>query len=100
MVWLTDKSRGVDVRRIVEVSRNGTTSEHITLGAAYFSINVPNGAQVFLDGRMIANRSVKDYGILEGSHHVRVMLGSAKWEQSFDVAADEHMSYDVNQTAQ
>lgn len=100
VVWLTDKSRGVDVRRIVEVSRNGTTSEHITLGAAYFSINVPNGAQVFLDGRMIANRSVKDYGILEGSHHVRVMLGSAKWEQSFDVAADEHMSYDVNQTAQ
>lgn len=99
VLTLTDRSKGIDLRRVVMVDRTGTTTERISLGKAFFSINVPDGAEVYLDGRLVATHSLKDFGIIEGSHNVRVMLGTAKWEQSFDVAADEHMSYDVNKTS-
>jgi len=99
VLTLTNRAQGIDLRRVVMVDRTGTTTERITLGKAYFSINVPDGSEVYLDGRLVGTHSLKDYGIIEGSHNVRVMLGTAKWEQGFDVAADEHMSYDVNKTS-
>jgi hypothetical protein len=99
VLTLTDPSKGINLRRVVLVDRTGTTTEKLRLGRATFSINVPDGAEVYLDGKLIATHTVKNHGIIEGSHQVRVMLGTAKWEQSFDVAEGENMSYDVNKTA-
>lgn len=91
---LRDHAEGVDVRRIVDVDRNGTDL-HIALQRAFVSIDVPTGSKVFVDGQLIAHASVKNHLIYEGHHRVRVMLGMAEWHQEFDVGPREHMSFNV-----
>jgi hypothetical protein len=97
-VKLFDANRGIDEVRSVEVGASGRTTEQVFLQRAYVTVNVPAGSAIYLDGKLVANESIKDRSIYEGNHHLRVTLGQANWEQEFSVGPEEHMNYDVNRT--
>ncbi|MFN0064396.1 MAG: protein kinase domain-containing protein [Myxococcaceae bacterium] len=86
---------GLNIAKTIAVGRRGVTKQHVVVGKGLLSVNVPNGAQILLDGRPISKVTIKDYPVYEGQHRLLVTLGSAEWRQSFFMGPNETMEYDV-----
>jgi serine/threonine-protein kinase len=95
VVKLIDKSKGISTSRTVVVKASGKTSERIYLSKGFVSISAPDGAGIYIDGRMVGRAPIKEISVYEGSHHILVTVGKAKWQQSFSVKAHERMYFNV-----
>lgn len=92
---LTDAALGISVTRSVTVKPNRPTEETISIGKGYVTVNAPEDAVIFMDGRRVGTTSVKDFALYEGNHKVLVKVGEAKWSESFSIRPDERMDFNV-----
>jgi serine/threonine-protein kinase len=95
---LSDPQLGIHVRRTFTMPRTGKEVESFAVNKAYVSVDIPAGSTLYLDNKKLGTSSVKDYQTWEGNHHLLVTIGTAKWQQRFDVGANEHMTYKVEAT--
>lgn len=96
-VRLVDRSNGVDISKTVDV-KAARTPVRIAVGKGTLTVNAPEGAIIFLDGRQIGTGQVQDLPVYQGSHHITVRLGQARNDHSFRIGAAETYTYDVEKT--
>jgi len=95
VLTLSDQSKGINQSRAVTVKKDGVTSMHLTVGRGTLSVRAPQGARVIVDGRVVGSSPVDDLHLFEGSHHLKVTLGDAVWQQSFVLRNEQSLRYDV-----
>jgi serine/threonine protein kinase len=95
VVELIDKSRGIDVKRAVMVGKDGVTRQTFTIGRGTLSVKMPDGASLALDGRVLGTRPGNEIPVYEGTHHLKVTLGDAVWQESFAIRPNDTLKYDV-----
>jgi serine/threonine-protein kinase len=95
VLTLTDASRGINQSRVVTVRPDGVTPLHLTVGRGTLSVRAPQGARVIVDGRVVGSSPVDDLHLFEGTHHLKVTLGDAIWQQSFVLRSEQNLRYDV-----
>ncbi|HEY3586065.1 MAG TPA: serine/threonine-protein kinase, partial [Myxococcaceae bacterium] len=92
---LSDQAKGINQTRVVTVKKDAVTSMHLTVGRGTLSVRAPQGARVIVDGRVVGSSPVDDLHLFEGSHHLKVTLGDAVWQQSFVLRSEQSLRYDV-----
>jgi eukaryotic-like serine/threonine-protein kinase len=80
---------------VVTVRKDGVTPLHLTLGRGTLSVRAPQGARVIVDGRVVGSSPIDDLHLFEGTHHLKVTLGDAVWQQSFQLRSEQSLRYDV-----
>ena len=95
VVELIDKSRGIDLKRAVLVGKEGVTRQSFTIGRGTLSVKMPDGASLALDGRVLGTRPGPEIPVYEGTHHLKVTLGDAVWQESFAIRPNDTLKYDV-----
>jgi serine/threonine protein kinase len=95
VVELIDKSRGIDLKRAVLVGKEGVTRQNFTIGRGTLSVKMPDGASLALDGRVLGTRPGTEIPVYEGTHHLKVTLGDAVWQESFAIRPNDTLKYDV-----
>jgi eukaryotic-like serine/threonine-protein kinase len=95
VVELIDKSRGIDLKRAVLVGKEGVTRQTFTIGHGTLSVRMPDGASLALDGRVLGLKPAAEISVYEGTHHLKVTLGDAVWQESFAIRPEQTLKYDV-----
>ncbi len=95
VVELIDKSRGIDVKRAVLVGKEGVTRQTFTIGRGTLSVRMPDGASLALDGHVLGLKPAAEIPVYEGTHHLKVTLGDAVWQESFAIRPEQTLKYDV-----
>jgi serine/threonine protein kinase len=95
VVELVDRSRGIDVKRAVMVGKEGVTRQSFTIGRGTLSVRMPDGASLALDGRVLGTKPGNEIPVYEGTHHLKVTLGDAVWQESFAIRPNDMLKYDV-----
>jgi eukaryotic-like serine/threonine-protein kinase len=95
VVELVDKSRGIDLKRAVMVGKDGVTRQSFTIGHGTLSVKMPDGASLALDGRVLGTRPGNEISVYEGTHHLKVTLGDAVWQETFAIRPNDTLKYDV-----
>lgn len=95
VLTLSDQARGINQSRVVIVKKDGVTPLHLTLGRGTLSVRAPQGARVIVDGRVVGSSPLDDFHLFEGTHHLKVTLGDAVWQQSFVLRSEQSLRYDV-----
>jgi eukaryotic-like serine/threonine-protein kinase len=95
VVQLTDRSRGIDVKRAVVVGKEGLTRQSFTIGRGTLTVRMPDGAALSLDGRSMGTKPPAEIPVYEGTHHLKVTLGDAVWQESFAIRPEQTLKYDV-----
>jgi len=95
VVELVDRSRGIDVKRAVMVGKEGVTRQSFTIGRGTLSVRMPDGASLALDGRVLGTKPGNEIPVYEGTHHLKVTLGDAVWQESFAIRPNDTLKYDV-----
>jgi eukaryotic-like serine/threonine-protein kinase len=95
VVELIDRTRGIDVKRAVVVGKEGVTRQSFTIGRGTLSVRMPDGASLALDGRVLGTKPGNEIPVYEGTHHLKVTLGDAVWQESFAIRPNDTLKYDV-----
>ena len=95
VLTLSDPSKGINQSRVVMVKKDGVTPLRLTMGRGTLSVRAPQGARVIVDGRVVGASPVDDLHLFEGTHHLKVTLGDAVWQQSFVLRNEQSLRYDV-----
>jgi len=95
VLTLTDASKGINQSRVVTVKPDGVTPVRLTVARGTLSVRAPQGARVIVDGRVVGASPVEDLHLFEGTHHLKVTLGDATWQQSFLLRPEQSLRYDV-----
>ncbi len=95
VVELIDKARGIDLKRAVLVGKEGVTRQAFTIGKGTLSVRMPDGASLALDGHVLGLKPAAEIPVYEGTHHLKVTLGDAVWQESFAIRPDQTLKYDV-----
>ena len=95
VLTLSDQAKGINQSRVVTVKKDGVTPLHLTVGRGTLSVRAPQGARVIVDGRVVGSSPVDDLHLFEGTHHLKVTLGDAVWQQSFVLRSEQSLRYDV-----
>ena len=95
VLTITDASKGISQSRVVTIRQDGVTPLRLTVGRGTLSVRAPQGARVFVDGRVVGASPVDDLHLFEGTHHLKVTLGDAVWQQSFQLRSEQSLRYDV-----
>jgi hypothetical protein len=95
VLTLSDRSKGINQSRVVMVGREGVTALRVSLGKGTLSVRAPSGANVFVDGRAMGASPLQDMHLYEGSHHIKVTLGDAVWQQNFKLQSEQSLRFDV-----
>ena len=95
VVELVDKSRGIDLKRAVMVGKEGVTRQSFTIGRGTLTVKMPDGASLALDGRVLGTRPGNEIPVYEGTHHLKVTLGDAVWQETFAIRPNDTLKYDV-----
>jgi eukaryotic-like serine/threonine-protein kinase len=95
VVELIDKSRGIDLKRAVMVGKEGVTRQTFTIGRGTLTVKMPDGASLALDGRVLGTHPGNEIPVYEGTHHLKVTLGDAVWQESFAIRPNDTLKYDV-----
>jgi eukaryotic-like serine/threonine-protein kinase len=95
VVELIDKSRGIDLKRAVMVGKDGVTRQSFTIGRGTLTVKMPDGASLALDGRVLGTRPGNEISVYEGTHHLKVTLGDAVWQETFAIRPNDTLKYDV-----
>jgi eukaryotic-like serine/threonine-protein kinase len=95
VVELVDKSRGIDLKRAVMVGKEGVTRQAFTIGRGTLTVKMPDGASLALDGRVLGTRPGNEIPVYEGTHHLKVTLGDAVWQETFAIRPNDTLKYDV-----
>ncbi len=95
VLTLSDQAKGINQSRVVMVKNDGVTPLHLTMGRGTLSVRAPQGARVIVDGRVVGSSPVDDLHLFEGTHHLKVTLGDAIWQQSFVLRNEQSLRYDV-----
>ena len=59
-------------------------------------MSAPDGSAVSLDGKNIGSGSMRDYAVYEGNHHIVVMVEKYRWEQTFEIVPQQHLTFQVD----
>jgi serine/threonine-protein kinase len=95
VLTLSDRSKGINQSRVVMVGREGVTPLRVSLGKGTLSVRAPRGANVFVDGRPMGASPLQEMHLYEGSHHIKVTLGDAVWQQNFKLQGEQSLRFDV-----
>jgi serine/threonine-protein kinase len=95
VVELIDRARGIDLKRAVLVGKEGVTRQSFTIGRGTLSVKMPDGASLALDGRVLGTKPGSEIPVYEGTHHLKVTLGDAVWQESFAIRPNDTLKYDV-----
>jgi serine/threonine-protein kinase len=95
VLTLSEASKGINQSRVVMVKKDGVTPLRLTMGRGTLSVRAPQGARVMVDGRVVGSSPIDDLHLFEGTHHLKVTLGDAVWQQSFVLRNEQSLRYDV-----
>jgi len=93
---LVNASLGVQTARTVTVAPTGRTTQRIYLSKGYVNIRAPEGSAVLVDGRKVGTAPVEELDLYEGYHRLIVMVGGARWQKSFQLDANQRVTFTVD----
>lgn len=92
---LVDKD-GRTMRKAIWVPEKGTRKMKLGGGRAFVTIDAPAGSLVKIDGKSIGYAPIRgQVPVMSGPHEIEVMVGKAKWEESFNVKDGQKIHFNV-----
>lgn len=92
---LVDKD-GRTMRKAIWIPEKGTRKMKLGGGKAYVTIDAPEGSLVKIDGKSIGYAPIRgQVPVMSGPHEIEVMVGKAKWEESFNVRDGQKIHFNV-----
>lgn len=92
---LVDKD-GRTMRKAIWVPAKGTRKMKLSSGRAFVTIDAPEGSLVKIDGKSIGYAPIRgQVPVMSGPHEIEVMVGKAKWEESFNVKNGQKIHFNV-----
>jgi serine/threonine protein kinase len=92
---LVNASLGIQTARTVTVAPTGRTTQRIYLNKGYVTIRAPQGSVIQVDGRKVGTSPVEELDLYEGYHRLLVMVGEARWQKSFQLEANQRVTFSV-----
>ena len=87
---------GRTMRKAIWVPEKGTRKLKLSTGKAYVTIDAPEGSLVKIDGKSIGYAPIRgQVPVMSGPHEIEVMVGKAKWEESFKVKDGQKIHFNV-----
>jgi eukaryotic-like serine/threonine-protein kinase len=93
---LKSQQRMVNTTKVVMLEDAGITRQEIYLSKGYITVNAPDGAQVTVDGKVIGVAPLKEVGVYEGEHRVVVTIHGSRWEDVFNIAPHQRLTFTVD----
>jgi serine/threonine-protein kinase len=93
---LSNPSLGIQTARSVTVAPEGRTTQRIYLNKGYVTIRAPAGATVQVNGRKVGTAPVEELDLYEGYHRLVVTVGAARWQKSFQLEANQRVTFTVD----
>lgn len=94
-VQITNAAMGLDVTRSFNVTAGETTSSSLVFSRGYVTVEAPRDAEVILDGRPLGKGTQREIGVYEGGHTLTVLANGQRWEQRFNIKAQQRLKFDV-----
>ncbi len=94
-VQLLDRKKLINLTRYVDVQRAGARREFY-LNRGYVNISAPDGSEILIDGKSFGVAPVKEIGLYEGFHQLKVEVGDLRWQESFTLKPNERVRFDVD----
>lgn len=95
-IRLTDRETGVNLYRVVKVGGNAPARIAFELETSQLTVNAPDGARIYLNGRFIAEAPMKEPAqIYEGRYLLKVTFDGMRWTDRFEADAGRKISFDV-----
>jgi len=99
-VQLREANRGINISRSIEVAADRKTVQRLVIGKGTVEVSAPDGTVIYIDGKPVGTAPVGEISVYEGKHRILATVGTAKWQQGFDVAANERMSFKIQTVEQ
>lgn len=99
-VRFRDPALGIDVERTVHAKEGGHQRVPLHLSRASMEVTAPDGAVVFLDGKLQGTAPVPALKFYEGHHTIKVKMGKAVFDRQFSAQAGEALTLNVQTTQQ
>jgi serine/threonine-protein kinase len=99
-VQLREANRGINISRSIQVAADRKTVQRLVIGKGTVEISAPDGTVIYIDGKPVGTAPVGEISVYEGKHRILATVGTAKWQQGFDVAANERMSFKIQTVEQ
>lgn len=94
-VQITNAAMGLDVSRSFTVTAGKTTASSLVFSRGYVTVEAPRDAEVILDGRTLGKGTQREIGVYEGGHTLTVLANGQRWEQRFNIKAEQRLKFDV-----
>ncbi|MDQ3265552.1 MAG: protein kinase [Myxococcota bacterium] len=94
-VQLLDRKKLINLTRYVDVQQAGARREFY-LNRGYVNISAPDGSEILIDGKSFGVAPVKEIGLYEGFHQLKVEVGDLRWQESFTLKPNERVRFDVD----
>ena len=94
-VQITNAAMGLDVVRSFNVTAGKTTASSLVFSRGYVTVEAPRDAEVILDGRTLGKGTQREIGVYEGGHTLTVLANGQRWEQRFNIKAEQRLKFDV-----
>jgi len=95
VLHFTEKYRGIDTSRAVQIPDAGLATLNVYLSKGYIAVDAPPGSDIFIDGHPFGKAPARELGVYEGFHRIMVMVGQARWQESFDIKPNERLRFSV-----
>jgi serine/threonine-protein kinase len=95
VLYLNNPALGIQTARAVTLSLTERNLHEIQLLKGFIHLRAPSGAVVVLDGRNLGKAPIEQLDAYEGPHHLLVTLDGQNWEQSFQLAGAQHVTFTV-----
>jgi serine/threonine-protein kinase len=93
---LSNPALGIQTARAVTVAPTGRTTQRIYLNKGFVTIRAPEGSAVQVDGRKVGTAPVEELDLYEGYHRLVVTVGGARWQKSFQLEANQRVTFTVD----
>ncbi len=78
--------------------KNEAVSEKFVFEKGFVAITAPEGSAILIDGTRVATAPVKgEIPVYEGYHRIQVLVGQAKWNDTFTLYGGQRVSFNVTQ---
>jgi serine/threonine-protein kinase len=94
---LQNKDVLLSTTRVVTL-KSEPVNEKFVFEKGFVAITAPEGSAIFIDGARVATAPVKgEIPVYEGYHRIQVLVGQAKWNDTFTLYGGQRVSFNVTQ---
>lgn len=92
---LTNKALGLSATKVITVGTEAVDIDY-TFEKGSITVVAPEESRVYVDGAWVGTSPIRgEVPVWEGKHQLLVQLGQSKWQQTFTVAPNQRLNFNV-----